>query len=349
MNKELIDALIIGAGPCGLFQAFQLGLQGVHCHIIESRDTAGGQCNELYADKPIYDIPGIPHILASDLAGQLLTQLKPFDPTFHFDTTVTQIEQNGDSHFKVHTDHNTEIHTRHIIICSGAGAFTPVKMRLDGITAFENSQVFYGAVAPDLVKDKNVIVTGDTVAALKEIIRTQGMASKVTFIHRKRRLPDRSDLVEEIQQLQSDGAVKVIHGKITEAIINSSTLTGLRVTNNNKEVLEVATDILLARLGNSPKRQHYSDWGIDTVRHHISVSTNAFESNIPGIYAVGDINQYAGKRKLILCGFHEATLAAFDIATRLHPETPVHTQYTTTSTQLLQRLGVLKEPATQHL
>ena len=349
MNKELIDALIIGAGPCGLFQAFQLGLQGVHCHIVESKDAAGGQCNELYADKPIYDIPGIPHILAGDLASQLLTQLKPFDPTFHFNTTVTHIKQDNDQGFEVHTEHNTVIHARHIIICSGAGAFTPVKMRIEGIDAYENSQLFYGSVPPDLIKNKRVVVTGDTAAALEETIRVSAAASEVTFIHRKRRLPDRPDLVEEIHKLQTNGAIKVIHGKITEAITNGKTLTGLRVTDNNKEIQEAAADMLLARLGNSPKMQNYSDWGIDTVRHHVSVSTNAFESNISGIYSVGDINQYDGKRKLILCGFHEATLAAFDIAARLNPESPVHTQYTTTSTRLLQRLGVLKEPETQNL
>ncbi len=343
MKNDLIDVLIIGAGPCGLFQAFQLGLQGINSHIVESQSDAGGQCNELYADKPIYDIPGIPHILAGDLADQLLTQLKPFNPTFHFNTAVTHIVQCDDSTFKVHTSTNTTFHTRHIVIASGAGAFTPVKMRLEGIEALENTQLFYKKVAPDLCAEQKVTITGDTADALKEIINQQNTAAEITFIHRKRRLPDDVDLVAEITRLQGSGAVKVIQGKITEAIVEGGTLKKLLVTDSNKETIEVPTEVLIARLGSSPKMQNYSDWGIETTRRHIDVSTNNFESSIPCLYSVGDINQYAGKRKLILCGFHEATLAAFAIASRLNPESPVHTQYTTTSTQLLQRLGVTKE------
>ena len=171
MNKKPIDALIIGAGPCGIFQAFQLGLQGIQCHIIESRESAGGQCNELYADKPIYDIPGVPHVLAGELANQLLMQLKPFDTQFHFNTTINDVKPRDDSTFTAHADNSTTFHARHVIVASGAGAFTPVKLRLDNIAALEQKQLFYASVEVTQSAGKQIIITGDTPAAIEEVIR----------------------------------------------------------------------------------------------------------------------------------------------------------------------------------
>ncbi len=343
MNKTPIDALIIGAGPCGIFQAFQLGLQGIQCHIIESRESAGGQCNELYADKPIYDIPGVPHILAGDLANQLLTQLKPFNTQFHFNTTITDVKPRDDSTFTLHTDNSTTYHARHVIVASGAGAFTPVKLRLDNVAKLEQKQLFYTSVEASQCAEKQVIITGDTPAAIEEVIKHHSDAKKIIFIHRKRRLPDVPNLVGQLHQLEQQGVVEIIHGKITEALVVDNRLTGLRVIDNEKQTNTIEADILIARLGNSPKMQDYTAWGVQTTRRHIDVGTAAFESSVPGLYAIGDINQYAGKRKLILCGFHEATLVAFAIAAKLNPQSPIHTQYTTTSTQLLKRLGKIPD------
>ena len=294
----------------------------------------------MYADKPIYDIPGIPHILAGELSDQLLMQLTPFKPEFHFNTTITSLDQNHDSTFTAHTSNSTTFMAKHVIIASGAGAFTPVKLRLDGIDAFEQKQLFYSSVDSSICTGKSVVVTGDTTAAIEEVIKHHKSASKIVFVHRKRRLPDAPDLVSELRNLEQQGRIKIIHGKLSKAIIENSELTGLCITDNSRETLTVDADLVIAKLGNSPKMHDYSEWGVNTTKRHIDVNTATFESSVPGLYAVGDINQYAGKRKLILCGFHEATLIAFAIAGKQNPQTPIHTQYTTTSTQLLKRLGV---------
>ncbi|MEM7257068.1 MAG: NAD(P)/FAD-dependent oxidoreductase [Pseudomonadota bacterium] len=339
MNTESPDAIIIGAGPCGLFQVFQLGLQGIRCRVFEAAAQPGGQCHELYADKPIYDIPGIPCILAGDLSAQLLRQIEPFDPLFSFSTTVHSIEKsnNGEGYI-VNTSSGDSINAKYVIIATGAGAFTPVKMRLERIDAFEDNQLYYHG-APAL-QNHHTVVIGDTQAAVDTALQSVDTAQSVTYIHRKKRMVGSAESLQALQQQSEAGRLAIHQGKVTDVKITDNTITGLTVIGSDKQPDTITANIILARLGNSPKLHNYSDWGLTTQRNQIEVDSASFQSNLSGIFIIGDISSYPGKRKLILCGFHEATLVAFAIAAATYPDKPIHTQYTTTSTELLARLGV---------
>lgn len=341
MTDKVIDVAVIGAGPCGLFQAFQLGLQGIRCHVLEAAAEPGGQCSELYADKPIYDIPGIPHILAGDLSMQLLRQLEPFNATFSFNTIVSNIVQAADSTYMLQTADNRTINCRFVVVATGAGAFTPVKMRVDGIDAFENSQLFYREV-PEISTGRTSVI-GDTQEAVDTALMCVGKNAAVHYIHRKKRMAGTTESLTRLHELADTGRLTILQGKVTDVAVVDNRISDLLVDSSNKQQHSIPTDVILARLGNSPKLQNYTEWGLATNRNLIEVDSARFESNLSGLFIVGDINSYPGKRKLILCGFHEATLVAFAIAQNMNPDKPVHTQYTTTSTELLARLGVTGE------
>lgn len=344
-NAMETDALVIGAGPCGLFQVFQLGLQGIDCCVIEALPHPGGQCAELYADKPVYDIPGVPHILAGDLTGQLLEQIKPFNPVVHYGQTVETVQRDGAGRYTVMTRNGLAVTAKHVILAAGAGAFTTVRMRVDGIEPFEATQLFYqdfpdSAKAKSALEDKQVLVSGDTTIAISTAIAASEFAAKTTYIHRKRRLSADDTLLAALANAAGTGRLDVINGKIAGLTTKDNRITHLSVVNGDKDTIEVSADVILARLGNSPKLNNFQDWGLQTSRNLVEVDPASFQSNLPGFYVIGDINTYPGKRKLILCGFHEATLVAFDIAAQLNPEKSIHTQYTTTSSELQKRLGV---------
>jgi len=340
-NRQITtDALIIGAGPIGLFQAFELGLLGISCHIVEALDQAGGQCSTLYPDKPIYDIPGTAFTSASDFIDQLLQQIKPFDPQIHLNCTVLNISRRGD-HFVVSTNSQTEFIAVNIFVATGAGAFTPVKLRDKGFEEFETTQVHYNTPAATLLENKNVVVTGDDSSAVQTALQILPTADTVTLVHRKRRFDINEDTSAGLQRAIDNGSLKAIKGKITSFTVSNSQLQTIVVQQNADSTDEIKLDHLLVRLGNSPKQSALQDWGIPTTANHIPVDTANFESQCAGVYAIGDINIYPAKRKLILCGFHEATLAAFAAAARAQPDKPIHLQYTTTSTELRKRLGVL--------
>lgn len=332
------DAIIVGAGPCGLFQAFQLGLQGLRCHLIEALPYTGGQCAELYPDKPIYDIPGIPVLQAGQLRDQLEQQIKPFDPVFHLNQTVETIETISEG-LQVGTSGGLKLQAPSVVIATGAGAFTSVKLRVEGIDRFENQQLFYAQVAAQQLEQKQVVVTGDTSAAINTAIDLAPTTQLTTLLHRKRRLQIEPNQQARVTELQQANKLQVINGKILSAIGEAS-LQGLQVQLQSKEDIVLPADSLIARLGSSPKSNDFNKWNLLTERNLISVDTTDFSTSREGIYAVGDINTYAEKRKLILCGFHEATLAAFAIAKKTKPCEPIHTLYTTTSTLLQQRLGL---------
>ena len=332
------DAIIIGAGPCGLFQAFQLGLQGMRCHLIEAMPIAGGQCSELYPDKPIYDIPAIPELQAAQLCDQLKQQIKPFDPVFHFNQTVSHIDTDA-QRLQVETSAGLRLHCSNVIIATGAGAFTAVKLRVEGIERFENTQLFYGQTPVDNIEQKSVVVTGDTPAAINTAIDCAASSKLITLLHRKRRLQIEPEQQHRIAALQQADKLQLVHGKIVAAT-GAKTLDKLRVQLQSRDEIEIPTDTLIARLGNSPKGNDFNSWNLATERNLITVDAADFSTSREGIYAVGDINTYPGKRKLILCGFHEATLVAFAIAKKMQPSESIHTLYTTTSTVLQQRLGL---------
>lgn len=336
MNE--IDTIIIGAGPCGLFQAFQLGLQGLRCHLVEALPYSGGQCAELYPDKPIYDIPGIPVLDAKQLRDQLELQTRPFAPTFHFNQTVERIESDAEK-LLVETSTGLHILASSVIVATGAGAFTPVKLRVEGIDRFENRQLFYMQPGTEQLAQKKVVVTGDTPDAINTAIDLAAESASTTLLHRKRRLPIEAGQQTRITELTQAGKLSLLNGKIVDAT-GDTTLESLRVKQQSKEETVLPADILIAQLGSSPKSNSFDNWNLSTERNLITVDAADFSTSRDNIYAVGDINTYPGKRKLILCGFHEATLTAFAIAKKTHPAEPVHTLYTTTSTVLQQRLGL---------
>lgn len=331
------EALIIGAGPVGLFQAFELGLLGIECCIVEACDTPGGQCTELYADKPIYDIPGIAYTTAADLIDQLQQQITPFNVNIHYQQTVENLQQSEQG-FTATTTTGSTFKARQVFLATGAGAFTAVKLRADGINEFEGTQVHYTELADDQLKGKSVAVIGDSQAAVDCAIHSCKHTSNVIFLHRKRRLEASDHSLKELTALAERKSIHQIKGKIT-GYQGHGKLEEITIQQGS-EISTHPIDLLLVRQGNSPKQSDLASWGISTSARQIPVDTSKYETNTNGVYAVGDINSYPAKRKLILCGFHEATLAAFAAAATLRPEKPIHLQYTTTSTELKQRLGV---------
>jgi len=332
------EALIIGAGPIGLFQAFELGLLGIECCIVEALNQPGGQCAELYPDKPIYDIPGTAYTTAIDFIHQLEKQIAPFNTDIHYQQTVEVLKKTNDG-FVATTTAGSTITAQQIILATGAGAFTPVKLRTDGINNFEGTQVHYSQVAATQLQAKSIVVTGDAQAAVDCAVEASMHATSVIFLHRKRRLDANEQSLAQLAALVADGSIQQIKGKITN-YTGVKTLEQITIQQSADVSTTHKLDLLLVRQGNSPKQSNLDDWGINTEARLVPVDTANFETATTDIYAVGDINSYPAKRKLILCGFHEATLAAFAVAAKLRPEKPVHLQYTTTSTELLQRLGV---------
>ncbi len=333
------EALIIGAGPIGLFQAFELGLLGIDCHIIEALDQAGGQCTELYPDKPIYDIPGTAYTVASALIDQLLEQLKPFNTPIHLNQTVRSIIKTDDDFFIATTNKGNTFKAKHLFLATGAGAFTAVKMRLEGIEQYEGTQLHYTDTDVKNIAGKNVVVVGDNNSAVSTALNACEHAKHVIFVHRKRRLDASTENLAALQQCVSEGNIQQIKGKIT-AYQGTPELQQISIKESSTVTEKYAVDQILVRLGNSPKQSDLESWGISTTAKHVTVDTANYESKLENVFAVGDINIYPAKRKLILCGFHEATLAAFASTARMRPDKPLHLQYTTTSTELHKRLGI---------
>lgn len=338
------DAVIIGAGPCGLFQVFELGLLGIRAHVIETLDRAGGQCTELYPDKPIYDIPALPSIGAQQLINNLLEQIAPFDPVFHFNSQVTDVTRLDDTYFHLKTSNGTEFRTRSVIIASGVGSFEPVRLKVDGISQFVDSQVFYSVKKPQLHQGRDIVVLGGGDSALDWALNLVPTANSVVLIHRSDQFKAAPASVATMQQLCDNLEMQHLTGNVT-GIVSSpgdkgSTLTAIEVTSTDGITRRVELDHLLVFFGLSPKPGPIADWGLTMNRKQIVVDTERFETSVPGIYAVGDTNWYPGKKKLILSGFHEAALAAFAIKARLNPGEKIGLQYTTTSSKMHQRLGV---------
>lgn len=333
------EALIVGAGPIGLFQAFELGLLGVNCCVVEALDRPGGQCTELYPDKPIYDIPGTAYTTAADFIKQLEKQIAPFNIPIHYQQTVESLTPGAES-FVATTNTGDTYNAKHVFLATGAGAFSPVKLRTEGIEQFEGTQVHYASCTQAELNGCAVVIIGDGQAAVDCVIAASTKAASILFLHRKRRLDANPQSLEHLAALTGNGTVLQIKGKITNYATEGHRLTQITVQQSAASATTHDVDHILVRQGNSPKQADFASWGIDTTAKQIPVDTANFETKLTGAYAIGDINSYPTKRKLILCGFHEATLAAFAATASLRPEKPLHLQYTTTSTELLQRLGV---------
>lgn len=346
MNAPIeTDALVIGAGPVGLFQVFQLGLQGIACHVVDSLPQIGGQCMELYADKPIYDIPGIPVCTGTELIAQLAQQIRPFGASFHVDQLVTEMERLPDGRFKVSTSSGTVFSVRCVFIAAGVGAFLPRKLAVEGLQVFEGQQVFQKLDAGLNLAGQHLLVAGDNDAALETAIQSaqlsEGQPASITLMHRRDRLQASEDHIASLHAMCAQGRVRFVAAQPTACIVRDGRLTGLEVLTAQGLTDILPADVVIASLGLSPRLGPLADWGLALERKQLPVQTDTFATHESGIFAVGDINTYPGKKKLIVCGFHEATLAAFGAAALLNPAQKTLLQYTTTSSLLHQRLGLL--------
>ncbi|PUE10154.1 NAD(P)/FAD-dependent oxidoreductase [Limnohabitans sp. T6-20] len=337
------EALVIGAGPVGLFQVFQLGLQGIHCHVIDALPHVGGQCAELYPAKPIYDIPGIPFCTGHELVERLQQQITPFKPMLHLGQQVSTIERLADQRIRVQTTSDRTFHTRTLFIAAGVGAFVPRRMVLDGLDAFEGTQVFAEHPQPGRWTGQHLVVAGDGDASLQACLdASQGSqaAASVTLLHRRDQFTAAPELIAQMRQACTAGRMRFVPGQPTGLRAEGGRLQALELLNPQGDTEWLSLDVLQTCLGLSPKLGPVAQWGLAMERKQLVVNTENFATSEPGIFAVGDINTYPGKKKLILCGFHEATLAAFGAVALLRPEEKTLLQYTTTSTLLHQRLGI---------
>jgi thioredoxin reductase (NADPH) len=335
------DAVIIGAGPVGLFQVFELGLLEIKAHVIDSLAAVGGQCVELYPDKPIYDIPAIPSCTGQELTDGLLKQIEPFGATFHLGQEVTLVHKREDGRFDVETSLGTKLITKTIFIAAGVGSFQPRTMKVDGLEAFDGSQVFYRVKDPAQFEGKNLVICGGGDSALDWALNFVGKAESVVLLHRREDFRAAPASVAKMKQLCEEYEMQLITGQVSGIEEKDGKLSELRVTGADGVTRRVPLDMLLVFYGLSPKLGPIAEWGLDIERKQLKVvSTEKFETNVPGIFAVGDINTYPGKKKLILSGFHEAALAAFGAAPYIFPDKKIHMQYTTTSPKLHKVLGV---------
>ena len=338
------DAVIIGAGPVGLFQVFELGLLEIKAHVIDSLPEAGGQCIELYPDKPIYDIPAIPVCSGRELTENLLKQIKPFGAQFHLGQEVTQLEKQADGRFLIATSKDQHFLSKTVFIAGGVGAFQLRTLNLDGIEAFVGSQVFYSVKNPEQFNGKKIIICGGGDAALDWALHFVDKAASVTLIHRRDDFKAAPASIAKMRELCQNKQMQLLIGQITRYEVEHDQISKIIATDIDGKDHTIGADDLLIFFGLSPKLGPIADWGLDIDRKQVAVDTEKFQTSIPGIYAVGDINIYPGKKKLILSGFHEAALAAFAAAAYLNPEKHIQLQYTTTSTKLHKILGV--SPAT---
>jgi len=334
------EALIIGAGPCGLFQIFELGLLGISAHIVDSLRHAGGQCTELYPDKPIYDIPALPVCGAQELVDRLMQQIKPFNAVFHLGQEVTEVKREAERLFFVRTSTGTTFHARAIVIAGGVGSFQPRRLGLEGAEAFEGHGIQYRIKNAATLHGKDLVIFGGGDSALDWTIDLCGKARSLVLIHRRAEFRAVPASVARMRQLVAEGRMRYIEGIAEKLVVKDGALKGVMVAGIDGAHHELPAYHLLVFFGLHPKLGPIAAWGLELDKRSIRVDTEKFESSIPGIFAIGDINHYPGKKKLILSGFHEAALAAFGIQHHLHPEKKQFLQYTTTSPIMHKRLGV---------
>jgi thioredoxin reductase (NADPH) len=338
------DAVIVGAGPVGLFQVFELGLLEIKAHIVDSLAYPGGQCIELYPDKPIYDIPAVPVCTGKELTDNLLKQIEPFGATFHLGQEVSVVEQREDGRFFVATSKGTEFITKTVFIAGGVGSFQPRTLKVDGLEKFNEAQLFYRVRNPAQFAGKNLVIVGGGDSALDWALNFvqegPNKAESVILLHRRDGFRAAPASAAKMRELCDALEMQFIVGQITGFDERDGRLAAVKVTGADGVTRVVPLDVLLVFFGLSPKLGPIAEWGLDIERKQIVVDTEKFQTNVPGIFAVGDVNTYPGKKKLILSGFHEAALAAFGASPYVFPDKRVLLQYTTTSPKLHKVLGV---------
>jgi thioredoxin reductase (NADPH) len=331
---------IIGAGPCGLFQVFELGLLGIQAHVFDSLKVVGGQCTELYPDKPIYDIPALPVCGAQELVERLMQQIRPFNPQFHLGAEVTTLLRDDAGHFTVGAAGSAPITVGAVVIAAGLGAFQPRRLGVAGAEPFEGNQIQYRVRDAQALAGQQLVVFGGGDSALDWAVALAPSAQRLTLVHRREHFRGAAATVARMRELQAAGKIEHLEGIADSLLINDNALRGVRVKGNDGTEHELACDQILVFFGLHPKLGPIAEWGLALERKALVVDTEKFQTSVPGIFAVGDINTYPGKKKLILSGFHEAALAAFGIQHHLFPQKKQFLQYTTTSPIMHKRLGV---------
>jgi thioredoxin reductase (NADPH) len=335
-----VEAVIIGAGPVGLFQIFELGLLGISAHIIDSLAQAGGQCTELYPDKPIYDIPALPICGAQELIDRLLEQAKPFHATFHLGQEVTEMRVLESGKFHVATSAGTRLIAGAVVIAAGVGSFQPRRLGLPGVEEFEGRSIHYRVKSAADFHGRDLVICGGGDSALDWTVALCDKARSLTLLHRRAEFRAAPATVARMRELVGAGKMQVLEGNATGLRRDNGGLTGLDVRTAGGRDLQLSADQILAFYGLHPKLGPIAEWGMELEKRALKVDTEKFQTSVPGIFAVGDINTYPGKKKLILSGFHEAALTAFAIQHHLFPEKRQFLQYTTTSPIMQKRLGV---------
>jgi thioredoxin reductase (NADPH) len=334
------DALIIGAGPAGLFQVFELGLLGIKSHVVDTLQHPGGQCAELYPDKPIYDIPALPVCGAQELVDRLMKQVEPMHPVFHFGEEVSALQKQADGRFLLRTAAGTEFLARTVVIAAGLGSFQPRRLGVEGCDAFEDRQVHYRVRSVADFHGQRLVIFGGGDSALDWVLDLNGKAKSIVHVHRRNEFRAAPASVARMKELVAAGKMEYVEGVAAAIRTNTDRLAGVTIKRTDGQLQEVDADHVLAFFGLHPKLGPIAEWGFELEKKAIRVDTAKFQTSITGIFAIGDINTYPGKKKLILSGFHEAALAAFAIAEHLNPAKKVHLQYTTTSPIMQKRLGV---------
>lgn len=324
------DIIIIGAGPTGLFTVFEAGLLGLKCHIIDSLVKPGGQCSEIYPNKPIYDIPAYPEIMAGDLIHKLLDQIKPFDPGYTMGESAVELKKS-DGEFIITTDKNTKIKGKVVAIAGGLGNFEPRKPNLENIDKYEKNGLVYKIINKDDFKDKNVVISGGGDSALDWTLELSKIAKKVTLIHRRNEFRGAVESVKQIQKLKDESIVDVITPAHLVAINGRNKVESIDLK-VNEEIVTIETDFIIPLYGLIPKMNIFKNWGLNIEKNAISVNNALdYSTNIKGIYAIGDINHYPGKLKLILSGFHEAAVMCHSAYNYIYPDKKNILKYTTVS------------------
>ena len=324
------DILIIGAGPTGLFTVFEAGLLKLKCHLIDALPQPGGQCSEIYPKKPIYDIPAYPEILAGDLTSKLLEQISSFQPGFTLGERAETIEKLEDDTFIVTTNKGTKHHAPIVAIAGGLGSFEPRKPPIPNIADFEDVGVEYIIRDQEVYRDKKVVIAGGGDSALDWAIFLTDIASEVSLVHRRNEFRGALDSVDKVQELKDAGKITMITPAEVTGILGDEKVTGVSIVKNGEEKIKLEVDHFIPLFGLSPKLGPIANWGLDIEKNAIKVNNALdYQTNIPGIYAIGDVNTYPGKLKLILCGFHEATLMCQSAYKRIHPNKKYVMKYTT--------------------
>ncbi|MCC6816623.1 MAG: NAD(P)/FAD-dependent oxidoreductase [Saprospiraceae bacterium] len=323
------DIAIVGAGPCGLFSVFEAGLLGLKCHLIDSLPVAGGQLSEIYPKKPIYDIPGIPEILAGDLIKNLMLQIAPFNPSFTLGETVIGLSKKEDGKFELETNQNSVIRSKVVAIAGGLGNFEPRKPQIENLIQYENCGVDYIIKDPEKYRNKKVVISGGGDSALDWAIYLTEVANQVTLIHRRTGFRGAPESVSKVMRLVQQKKIDLITNAEVNKLIGNSHLTNIEIKIDNSETISKSLDFFIPLFGLVPKLGPIATWGLNIDKQAIEVNTLDYSTNSKGIFAIGDINTYPGKLKLILCGFHEATLMVQSAYRIIHEGKDPSFKYTT--------------------